>query len=371
MLIPKDTDALTLAYIHKSMPADQLRKAEDAGMFDLLKSNLHPKKVLVHGKHGPYYATRMVSDDSGEKSVNTAMQTEDDEQKSIASVQADIKRYSGRSLKDVYAAEGEKGVVRALGAQYAERESCDEKDIEWNEKSYGRSNAYTPLAAARAMQIWTAEKLRVPETEGMDEDELGWWYDDNYNSDMHVNPDGMMWACSLIREMQDAKVDENSESEITASVCGHVLDALIQEKGSVYDAPLYRGVVMPEGTIDDILDRGKVDLEGISSFSRSCDVAKGFVQDSPAWDAMEDSLPDAVIFVIPEEAGVTSYRILDSKYPREAEHLVGTHPPFEVSKVLVDDPEFGLNMFEDYDEDDFDPDSDHMYYVYLKEGSNE
>ena len=56
--IPESFDEITLEYIQKTLPADQLEKAEDAGLFDLIKSRkrsragLHPERVLIHGPHG-------------------------------------------------------------------------------------------------------------------------------------------------------------------------------------------------------------------------------------------------------------------------------------------------------------------------------
>lgn len=52
MYNPRAFDTLTLEYIQKPMNTEALEKAEKLGLFDLLKSNLHPEKVLVHGKHG-------------------------------------------------------------------------------------------------------------------------------------------------------------------------------------------------------------------------------------------------------------------------------------------------------------------------------
>lgn len=58
MFIKGKFDALTLESIRKSLPAEQLEQAEKEGLFDLIKSTLHPEKVVVHGKHGDYMAIR-------------------------------------------------------------------------------------------------------------------------------------------------------------------------------------------------------------------------------------------------------------------------------------------------------------------------
>lgn len=66
---PPVMDAITLQYIKKSMPTEQLGDADAEGCFDLLKaydkSKLHPKKVVVHGKHGDFIASRLVRNEEG------------------------------------------------------------------------------------------------------------------------------------------------------------------------------------------------------------------------------------------------------------------------------------------------------------------
>lgn len=356
-------DLLTLEYIQKSMPADQLKKAEEAGAFDLLKG-LHPQKVLVHGKHGPYYATRMVSDGQ-EQNPKVSVQNKPDEKKTRdIDVHADIEKYAGRSMKDIYAEEGERGVMRAFGARYvAEHESNQWFDPDYLDELYGSGESYTPAAAARAMEIWTAEKLHAPETEDMDDNELRMWYDEN-REDMLVSRDGMMWGCSLIRMMEEEKINDDSESAVIAGVSASILSEVIEKKSEVYDGTLYRGVILPEGSVEEILDRGKVDLEGMSSFSESESVARQFMMDSPALDIWQDEITDAVIFVIEKDAEIKSYEVMQSKFAREQEHIVGAHPPFEVTKITVDEPD-GVDLLVEEPDDDY-VYGTHVHFVYLK-----
>lgn len=369
MLIPDSFDIATLEHLYATMPEEQLHKALDAGAFDLVKggAHLHPQKVLVHGKRGPYYAMRMVSDAQADAPRETA-QPKEAEKHSAHTTEADIKKYLGRPLTEVYAEEGKKGVMRALGAQYAEKgKDTPSYRMDRLEEYYGQSDDYTPEAAARAMQIWTSEKLRVPETEGMDEEDLEIWYDDLPVEDfLAFDEDGMMWGCSLIRQKADGKISETSESEVTASVCSDVLKNVLDNKGKVYPGAIYRGVVMPEGTIESLTMGEKVDLGGISSFTRSDAIALQFIQRSPIWDGSYESEAFEKIVYVMEDT--KSYKVEQSQFANEQEHLINGTKPYNVSKIMIDGLD-GPNLFEmdEDDEEEYDPYDDHVYYVYLEE----
>lgn len=366
MFLPPITDFLTLEYIRKSLSSEQLAQAEAFGAFDLLKSNLHPQKVLVHGKHGPYYATRMVSDgqpDGARASVHAKVE---DTPRTTAK---DIERYAGRKMTDIYAEEGAAGVMRAMGAQYAEK-GKDEPSYQMDrlEAYYGHGDGYTPEAAARAMQIWTGERLRVPETEDMDEEELSEWYNDLPPDEAaFCREDGTMWGCTLMRQIARSRnIDTKSESEVTSAVCCDILQKVMRNKSRVYPGKLFRGVVMPEGTIEALTGGDDVDLGAVSSFTRSDGVALRFLRDSPVWDNTDDTIPESIVFVL---ENAKSYKVEQSAFASEQEHLVDGSRPFRVSKIAVDSQD-GDDFFEMDDEDTIEMFlEDHVYYVYLEEAA--
>lgn len=96
MFVPSSMDILTLEYLQKSMPEDQLKKAEEVGAFDLLKaSNLHPEVVTVHGKNGTYMAVRNKKNTDAPKEVGSAKNP----MQKLKTVQAKKKAQKGTASK--------------------------------------------------------------------------------------------------------------------------------------------------------------------------------------------------------------------------------------------------------------------------------
>lgn len=379
MFVSPEMDFRTLEYIKKSMSLEELETAEYEGVFDLLKadrSHLHPKLVLCQGPNGPYYAKRLVSDEQNVKHARTKKAELEEKKITIRyNLADDIAKYSGRRLTDVYAEEGREGVVRALGARYAEESGGAEKVNRARLLSmYGETDTYTPEAAAMAMKLWTQESFPYPGTEDMDEDELREWYEDEGYSIQGVNESGRIWGCSLMRASNSQPLNSESETEVLAAVGNSIVQDVMDHKGTVHDGALYRGVAMDAQFVYDVIREGRVYMGGTSSFTSDESVARRFSEYSSIWED-EDALGVKMVYVIDEVPDATSFRVPESKYADEEEYLVKGDKPYEVQKITRS--HYGWDSFlqrnankEEEIDEDIDPEeiawTNDTFYVYLK-----